>query len=125
MANIQELYRELKNDLDAFPFFAHTRVRGDLNFERNSIVIEYEENPLVQQRDFYKAKGILEQKIKDFLEKQPYAPGIRIESEGPDERQKHYIKLTRIPLEGMVPEVTGQILLGMHSILKYRHFFKT
>ncbi|MFH1358386.1 MAG: hypothetical protein ABIH37_00695 [archaeon] len=123
MASRQELKRNIETLLERTGIFNHVNVKGDLDYERNSIVIEYIKRGSSSQREFLGAMKILKIRI-DFLIRQEYFLGIDVDSVGPDEKENYKLILKRTPCEGVNVHITDDVLRSINKSLGNKYFFK-
>ncbi len=123
MASRQEMKKNIETLLEETGIFNHVNVKGDLDHEGNSVVIEYGKRDSFSQREFLGAMKILKIRI-DFLIMQEYVLGIGVDSVGPDEKENYQLILKRTPCEGMNVYTTNDVLRSINKSLGNKYFFK-
>jgi len=119
MVNRQELKKNIEGILERTRVFNHVKVKGDLDYEGSSIVIEYKGS---FTRNFRKVVGVLDVRISSLIENE-YVSGIEVRQEDLGDRNYKLI-LKRIPCEGMGRDITDDFLRSLRKYLSNKFLFK-
>jgi len=122
METKQTLKNKLVEILEATDLFSHINLKGDLDFEDNTLTIEYQQNPTSTSKIFYKANSTLDKKLTEVVE--GYLLGIEMTPLTPNEHEVYQTTLTRKPCEGLGTNTTQIFLKQLIEQFSNRYLFR-
>jgi len=122
METKQSLKSRLVEILEGTNLFSHINLKGDLDFEDNTLIIEYQRNPTSNSKNFHKGNSTLDEKLKKTVEQ--YLLGIEMKPQTLNEHKVYQIVLKRKPYEGLGTDTTKIFLRQLLEQLSDKYLFR-